>query len=299
MKIFIFADRFTLRAQKNRERGKKTFVDVQWSEMISQIKDMKGKNWKIRNGRHLAIVKAWKVTTPKLTYYLLEGGIYTPGKKPAQWKDGDEEVKEVSLATGHEWIHPGWFVIPPNGNQLVLQSTRSGPHIGDIAWWVQKIMGCNYVDYTAVPCGKFYDGLTEKGKWKKIILDLQRKPRVLGQEDEYLESELGSDVGAGKLSLVYEATNGGWFSRLKVVQAIKRYVPGLSRKKEFPKDTDTYQLKDCTLSPEISDEATSADVLSFVKGIRRQIEIEVNSDRIIKRSQIESELGKELIDWVT
>lgn len=298
MKVSIFVDRYRLQVQEKRERnnGERTLVDLNWGSIVPNLRRMKGKSWKIRNGRHMAVVSAWKISSHDPNYAVLEAGIFTPGRKPAQWKRGEEEVKLVELADGHEWIHPSWIVFPLVGNQLVLQATRNGPHIGDISWWIKNIIKCNYVDATYVPCGNFYDGLGGNKKWKKIILQLNRKVRAIGQEATYLESELGEDIGAGKISITYEPGDGRGFTLQKVKDAISRYVPGLTTG-EGPLEKDPYEIDDCALVPLVDDNNPS-DVLSFVNGIRRQIIVETTRDRVITRSQIESGLAAELKAWI-
>ncbi len=302
MKVSLFLDRFRLQSQENRERGKgknRTLDDVKWEDIIPKIKGMKGRSIRVKNGRHFALVNAWKIADEKRPYVLIEGGIFSPGRKPAQWKSGEEEVKLVELKDGHEWIHPSWIVIPLNGNQLILQATRNGPHIGDIAWWVKKMTGVNYVAYDAVPTGTFYDGLTAGGKWKKVILDLRRKPGATGSRSvDYHESELADNIGAGKISIVYEPVDEGWFTTAKVKEALARYVPGMSRlATNSPNERDTLKLEDCTVVPQ-EDTGNPTDVLSFTKGMRRLVFIEVDKERVIKRTQIDNAMHNELISWL-
>lgn len=302
MDVSIFLDRYRLQYQEKRERrrdGERTLLDLNWSEIIPKIRDYKGKSIRVKNGRHLAIVNAWKSNSTDRKYVLIEAGIFSPGKKPAQWKNGEEQIKKVELQDGHEWIHPSWFAIPLNGNQMILQATRNGPHVADISWWIKHILKCNYVDNDYVPIGNFYDGFTAGTKWKKVILKIRRKPGRSGSNAaEYHESELGDDIEAGKVTIIYEPEKNRAFSFAKARDAICRYVPGLSSgDAEQPDPDDKYIVEDCTIVPQ-EDSGSPSDVLSLANGMRRQCVISVDRERIIQRTQIEAALYKELKEWL-
>jgi hypothetical protein len=294
-KTSVFLDRYRIHIQKKRERNKRTLVELNWKDVGEKVKDMKGLTFKIRNGRNFAIVKAYRNKDHSVPFFYLEGGIYSPGKVPNQWKPGDDHVKQVKLAGEHEWIYPAYFAFPENGNQIILHSTKNGPHIGDIAWWIKSQTECHYVDYEYVPIGDFYDAFKRNNKYKHIALSVKRRPSFPSEQGKHLESKLGHDSGAGVITVQFEPEKDKLFSKATAKKIIDRFIPFSTNS---VRDAEPYELNECSLTPTESEDGSPTDILRFFKGTRRLVPVDSLDGGGVSREAVKVALGNELESWI-
>lgn len=291
----VFLDRYRIQIQNRRQRGERSLVDLNWNRIVDQVKDMKGVSYKIRNGRCFAVVKAFKNTTNAVPYLLLEGGIYTPGKVPDQWKPGDDEVKKVQLAGNHEWIYQAFFAFPLVGNQIIIHSTRNGPHIGDITWWIKKTTGCNYVSFDFVPTDSFDNAFKAHSKYNKVVMTLRKKPRSPSHQMRHLESKLGSEAGAGKIIISYIPDEKKSFTKSVVRGLVGKYIPTIPG--NIVNSNEPYQIEECELIP-TDEDGSPSDVLRYLKGTRRTAEVTLLPGGSVSKDSITTAMADELNDWL-